>query len=287
MKTDTNQVDLQTNANSIITVDAEPIPTTSELAEITPKETAIAPVPPSESGINQALQHYGTIINFVQQIFQQDVDFGVIPGTKKPTLYKSGAEKLVKLFGLHHRLELVSKVEDYTGSCHGLDFPLFVYHYKCQLFNKGGDIIAEGEATCSSAEWKYKKQGVQGIWNSQNTICKISQKRALIAAVLIGVSASEFFTQDLEDFRDKIEQEPAPKTQPKTETSGELGKQELIDQSTGIMQQLGWNKIVASAFAEKVTGKKVRSEMSINELNKFIAGMLQELEKQNQQKAAS
>jgi hypothetical protein len=33
-----------------------------------------------------------------------------------------------------------------------------------------------------------------------NTILKMSQKRALIAAVLIGVNASEFFTQDIEDF---------------------------------------------------------------------------------------
>lgn len=33
-----------------------------------------------------------------------------------------------------------------------------------------------------------------------NTILKMAQKRALIAAVLIGVNASEFFTQDVEDF---------------------------------------------------------------------------------------
>lgn len=35
-----------------------------------------------------------------------------------------------------------------------------------------------------------------------NTIQKMSQKRALIAAVLIGVNASEFFTQDVEDMHD-------------------------------------------------------------------------------------
>ncbi|MFB2836865.1 hypothetical protein [Floridanema evergladense] len=280
MKTDTNQVGIQTNTNSIITVDAERIPTTSELTEITPKEeTALATIQPIESGIQGALQHYGTIINFVQQIFQDGVDFGVIPGTKKPTLYKSGAEKLVKLFGLHHRLELISKVEDYTGSCHGLDFPLFVYHYKCQLLNKAGDIIAEGEATCSSAEWKYKKQGVQGIWNSQNTICKIAQKRCLVAAVLIGVGASEFFTQDLEDFRERVEQESQAKTSEKPDNSGELERDELMEQSTGIMQSLGWNKIIASAFAEKVTGKKIRAQMSNAELSKLIAAMLAEQEK--------
>lgn len=35
-----------------------------------------------------------------------------------------------------------------------------------------------------------------------NTIDKMAQKRALIAAVLIAVNASEFFTQDMEDFAD-------------------------------------------------------------------------------------
>ncbi len=33
-----------------------------------------------------------------------------------------------------------------------------------------------------------------------NTVLKMAQKRALIAATLLGVNASEFFTQDLEDF---------------------------------------------------------------------------------------
>jgi hypothetical protein len=37
------------------------------------------------------------------------------------------------------------------------------------------------------------------VADTVNTIQKMGQKRALIAAVLIGVNASEFFTQDLED----------------------------------------------------------------------------------------
>lgn len=38
------------------------------------------------------------------------------------------------------------------------------------------------------------------IFSLINTISKMSQKRALVAAVLIGANASEFFTQDIEDF---------------------------------------------------------------------------------------
>lgn len=40
------------------------------------------------------------------------------------------------------------------------------------------------------------------IADQVNTIQKMGQKRALIASVLIAVNASEFFTQDVEDFRD-------------------------------------------------------------------------------------
>lgn len=35
-----------------------------------------------------------------------------------------------------------------------------------------------------------------------NTVLKMAQKRALVAAVLVGVNASEFFTQDVEDMSD-------------------------------------------------------------------------------------
>jgi len=41
----------------------------------------------------------------------------------------------------------------------------------------------------------------EGIFDQINTIDKMAQKRAMVAAVLIGVNASEFFTQDLEDLQ--------------------------------------------------------------------------------------
>ncbi len=45
-----------------------------------------------------------------------------------------------------------------------------------------------------------------------NTIQKMAQKRALIAAVLIGCGASEFYTQDMEDFDDGVIDVPATVT---------------------------------------------------------------------------
>src|SRR5919199_4443939 len=48
------------------------------------------------------------------------------------------------------------------------------------------------------------------IADQVNTIQKMGQKRALVAAVLIAVNASEFFTQDVEDFPPHAA--PAPQT---------------------------------------------------------------------------
>lgn len=43
------------------------------------------------------------------------------------------------------------------------------------------------------------------IFDQINTIDKMAQKRALVAAVLIATNASEYFTQDLEDFSDVVD----------------------------------------------------------------------------------
>lgn len=202
--------------------------------------------------IQQAVQRFNTLVEFVQTAMRPNVDYGVIPGTPKPTLLKPGAEKLTTLFGLTTRFQIIEKTEDWAGSAHG-DEPFFYYLYRCQLW-RGERLIAESDGSCNSREGKYrwreakrtcpecgqaaiikgkaeygggwlcfKKQGGcnakfraddPAIVNQQagkvpnpdiadqvNTIQKMAQKRALIAAVLIGVNASEFFTQDAEDMQ--------------------------------------------------------------------------------------
>jgi len=67
------------------------------------------------------------------------------------------------------------------------------------------------------------------VADQANTILKMAQKRALIAAVLVTVNASEYFTQDLEDFEQNIiagtvieqtTQAPAPKPTQKNGGNG-------------------------------------------------------------------
>ncbi|MDJ0576172.1 MAG: hypothetical protein QNJ65_13515 [Xenococcaceae cyanobacterium MO_234.B1] len=48
--------------------------------------------PAYQNAIAQTANHYKVMVAFVKAQMQKDIDYGVIPGTKKPTLLKPGAE---------------------------------------------------------------------------------------------------------------------------------------------------------------------------------------------------
>ena len=51
---------------------------------------------------------------FIDECLVSGVDYGVIPNCKKPTLLKSGAEKIAIYLGLIFRTEVVSRTEDFA-----------------------------------------------------------------------------------------------------------------------------------------------------------------------------
>lgn len=147
---------------------------------------------------------------FVAKQLVLDVDYGIIPGTPKPSLYKPGAEKILKLFGLGVRYKNVVKEIDRTLNYASFDYTAEIYHLK------SGYVIAECEANCNSQEKKYrerqewkqlkpypaKKEPVTVptlISDIQNTLMKMCQKRALVGGAILACGASDFFSQDLED----------------------------------------------------------------------------------------
>jgi hypothetical protein len=142
-----------------------------------------------EKALTNTADYYNSMTMFVKLQMQRDLDYGLIPGTNKPCLFKTGAEKLCRLFNLRPNFSLIQSVVDF-------DKPLFHYHYRCSLY-RGNEMVGEGDGCCNSMEVKYQKQKHK-VFDLTNTICKIAQKRALIAAVLSSCGASEFFTQDLE-----------------------------------------------------------------------------------------
>lgn len=101
----------------------------------------------------------------------------------KPSLKKSGSEKIIGLFTL--RAEFVKDEETRSMLPDTKDTVFYI----CKLIHIGsGEVVAEGRGACSTGE----KSG-----NINNTV-KIAEKRAKIDAVL-SLGFSDSFTQDLED----------------------------------------------------------------------------------------
>jgi len=96
-------------------------------------------------------------------------DYGVIPGTKKKTLLKSGAEKLCEIYGLADDYEVMSTVENW-------DTGLFDYTLKCVLKSRRDDsIVGTGVGSCSTFESKYR-------WREQQKTCPSCGIAAIIPA---------------------------------------------------------------------------------------------------------
>jgi hypothetical protein len=179
---------------------------------------------PEEGQFKTDLKAIARFQAIVQQELIEGVDYGEIPGTKKNTLLKPGAEKIAKLLGLSDRYEIL------PASIENWERPLFYYQVKCTLTHEAsGMLVSEGLGSCNSMEDKYRYRwlwpgdvpvnvdkgklvtrklkggGLQyrtdneEIFTIVNTILKIAKKRALVDAALSAGRLSNVFTQDMED----------------------------------------------------------------------------------------
>lgn len=187
-----------------------------------------------------AVENYGTRsltaadvraqVNLMQdvmaEVMKKDTHYGVIPGTKQPSLYKAGAEKIMSTF----RLAADPAVEDLgrDGEVH--------YRVKVSILSASGLFLGAGMGECSSSEDKYAWRGVVcdeeydetpenrrrikfSKWNGKvekkkqvrtnpadvaNTILKMAKKRGMIDGVLTVTAASDLFTQDIEDLPEEV-----------------------------------------------------------------------------------
>jgi hypothetical protein len=276
--------------------------------------------------VEQAVARYEAVVKFVKSIMHEGVDFGTIPGTDKPSLWKAGAEKLTTFFGLSKRFLLIEKVEDWSGADHGGE-PFFYYVYRCGLYH-GDALIAESDGSCNSFEKKYrwrqaertcpgcgiaaiikgreefgggwvcfKKKGgcgatfadgsteIEGqqvgripnpdVCDLVNTMQKIAQKRAFVGATLLGVNASEFFTQDIEDMvvdafdgedrsngsaqRKTANQHQRPASQP-AQSNGKSAEEKTLDELLLAHCEKEKGKANGPAFFKSMYSKKSLDE---------------------------
>jgi hypothetical protein len=103
----------------------------------------------------------------VHRLTTPGVDYGMIPGTSKPTLLKPGAEKIAKLMSLSDSYQILSAQEDFQK-------PFFAYTVKCQLKSiRTGRLMSEGLGSCNSMESKYR-------WRESRRKCPTCGEEAII-----------------------------------------------------------------------------------------------------------
>lgn len=201
--------------------------------------------------VGQLIEQRKAIVEVMESAMRKDIDYGIVPGTPKPSLYKPGSEKILSIFHLGIR----PRVED-------LSTPDTIrYRVITEIFSQqSGVVLGEGIGEASSAESKYQWRGIvcEEEWNATpddrrrlkwkksdrgayaikqiradmedvaNTILKMAKKRSQIDAVLTVTAASDIFAQDLEDLKaaglDPNEDDTVPQTDPKAERPQDLQK---------------------------------------------------------------
>lgn len=164
-------------------------------AESTEFKPETKPVTASAAGrltVEEARAFNDEMGRFIETVLVAGTDYGLIPHCNKPTLLKSGAEKILSFLGLIARMEIVNRVEDYN---------LGFFSYECKVFliDYNGVVRGEGIGITNTREGRYVKSSGYAV---QNTVLKMSKKRALVDAVLNVGNLSARFTQDMEDMKD-------------------------------------------------------------------------------------
>jgi hypothetical protein len=104
---------------------------------------------------------------FMASVMVKDQDYGLIPGTPKPTLFKPGAEKLCEVYGLAPDVEVTNRVEDWEKG-------FFHYEVRCRLISKRtGLVVATGLGSCNSMEDRYR-------WRNAKRTCPDCGQPAII-----------------------------------------------------------------------------------------------------------
>jgi hypothetical protein len=166
---------------------------------------------------------------FFKEVMVKDEDYGVIPGTNKPTLYKPGAEKLCELYGFAAIIKSREEEKNYDDGYYRAILTIQLVH------RSTGTIVGEGVGECSSYESKYRfrwvseykvpshiskedllfeekdewKDGVKtnnkykqyripndDLFSQWNTVLKMAHKRALTGVTLQCTRSSGIFMQD-------------------------------------------------------------------------------------------
>ena len=197
----------------------------AETALVVPSSVALEPLTPV-----QLKARLDRIQSVMAEVMKKDSDYGVIPGTQKPTLLKPGAEKLCVTFQFVPDDPLIEQIFEVDGGIR--------YRIRVPVRTADGRTVAVGVGECSTGEEKYawrrpvhpkefdnapvdqkrvKYTRSGQTWNQvrvhpadvANTVLKMAHKRAYVHAVIMATAAGSIFTQDVEDLPDGLADAPA------------------------------------------------------------------------------
>ena len=197
----------------------------------------------------------------------RNVDFGVVPRTKKPSLYKSGAEKIIMTYGLMCRYTIESRIEQLDAKGNGF----FYYNVKCSLMK--GFTLSDGSYKeveyangFGSANTNESRNGMNSAFNSANATLKMAQKRAMVQAALAVSGLSSMFTMDMEDETQGITMQDMMQQKP--------GDMDMEDESSVTMQDMIEQKptdVINSQQRTRMGNAAAMAGMSPQELGKWLS----------------
>ena len=145
--------------------------------------------------VGAATGKLSAMMAFIKDNLEKGNDYMSIGGGK-PTLLKSGAEKMNILMGLSAQYHKTKEIINPNDKFYYVEVKCTLTHMKSQM------QVAECLASCNNQE-KARKH--MEFADALNVVLKIAEKRAYVGATLNANALSQFYTQDLED----TETEPA------------------------------------------------------------------------------
>ena len=151
----------------------------------------------NEALVAKELRNIATTKRLIKENLVKDVDYGIIPGCgKKPSLFKPGAEKIIRIFHVSVSYEDVAPIFD-------IEKGNVSHKIICSAFFNGV-LVQQGVGSANSFERKFYRNSARDRLALDNTILKMAKKRALVDVALQLGSLSNSFTQDVEDFKEDI-----------------------------------------------------------------------------------
>jgi hypothetical protein len=128
-----------------------------------------------------------------REVLAENIDFGVIPGTNKPTLLKPGAEKILNVLRLRPHYDALDKELN-------MESGFILYRYRCVVSEVDTGLeIGESIGSCNSFEKKYRYR-----WMPEHDVPSHLDKSTLVSR-----------TSAVEEFDFAVD---------KKETTGKYGK---------------------------------------------------------------